>query len=71
VAAAIAAAKAVARIVQPPLPEADASASFSSVAQSSQQTSTALPPIVTVMTSPSSLQSQAAHVFSTTAVSFA
>jgi hypothetical protein len=58
-------------MVQSPLPDADASASLSKVAQSLQHTSTALPPTVTVMTSPSNLQSQAAHVFSTTAVSFA
>jgi hypothetical protein len=41
------------------------SASFNLCAHSSQHTSTALPPIVTLMALASSLQSHAAHVFST------
>jgi hypothetical protein len=43
---------------------AEACASFSFRAQSSQQTSTALPPIVIVMKPESSSQSHAAQVFS-------
>jgi hypothetical protein len=43
---------------------ADAWASFSFCAQSSQQTSTVLPPIVTLMEFASSAQSHAAQVFS-------
>jgi hypothetical protein len=41
------------------------SASFNLRAHSSQHTSTVLPPIVTLMALASSLQSHAAHVFST------
>jgi hypothetical protein len=43
---------------------AEKSASFNLCAQSSQHTSTVLPPIVTLIEYPSSLQSHAAHVFS-------
>jgi hypothetical protein len=43
---------------------AEACASFSFCAQSSQQTSTVLPPIVTLMEFASSSQSQAAQVLS-------
>jgi hypothetical protein len=41
---------------------AEAADSLSFLAQSSQQTSTVLPPMLTWMESPSSLQSHAAHV---------
>jgi hypothetical protein len=48
---------------------AEACASFSFCAQSSQHTSTVLPPIVTLIALESSLQSQAAQVFSVMHVS--
>src|ERR1700733_13897146 len=50
---------------------AEALASFNLCAQSSQHTSTVLPPIFTLMESPSSLQSHAAQVFSAMALSSA
>src|SRR5215470_9809730 len=46
-------------------PAVEACASLSFCEHSSQHTSTALPPILTVIAFPSSLQSQAAQVFST------
>src|SRR5215471_5371224 len=49
---------------EPPPTVAKARASFSLWAHSSQHTSTVLPPILTLMELPSSLQSQAAQVFS-------
>jgi hypothetical protein len=45
--------------------DAETCASFNFRAQSSQQTSTVLPPILTLKEVPSSLQSQAAQVDST------
>ena len=53
-----------------PCAEADVAASFSFRAHSSQQTSTVLPAMVTLIGSPSSVQSHAAHVFSITIFSF-
>jgi hypothetical protein len=53
----------VVAIAQPPF-SIDLRASFSAIAHSSQQTSTVLPPIVTLIALSSSGQSQAAHVFS-------
>ena len=56
--------------VQPLLGDlADASASFNFWAQSSQHTSTVLPPILTLMEFSSSWQSHAAHVFAAIAFS--
>ena len=48
-----------------PDPDADACASFNFRAQSSQHTSTVLPPILTLIVFESSSQSHAAHVVST------